>query len=277
MGRVILAKSVRNQIVNISILHLGVPLRSETLEVGIKKFGDRVRLHGGFDARINSIPEEWSRQRLSNFVYGRNLIPGEIAAAFGHSQIIRSHFSSDVDWALIIEDNVSFVGLTEIIDFLGTIESDHALVINFLSDPMYNNVKRWEKFSEYYIGRTSSIPTLSKCYAINSLGIKSLNAGLQKNGFAGFEADFPAFYDTYIDFLVVRNSGLHIANSTSHIGPRESLEIIGWISQIYNAVIFLISPKNGMFRIRLNLFLVSCRFKFRRRSAFKQNSRSTNK
>jgi hypothetical protein len=272
MTRVRLAQSNSRQRVDISILHLGERLRSKTLEQGIWQLGERVHLHSGFDARTNLVPENWNRRRLSKFTYGRELIPGEVAATFGHTQIIRSYVQSNADWVLIIEDNIKFFGLTEIVEFLKNMYSDSPLLINFLSEPAYNDVKKWEKYGQYSLGRTKSVPTLAKCYAINIMGIKSLNTGIQKNGFAGFQADFPAFFDNYIDFMVVRDSKLKIESSTSHIGPRDSLVIHGWIAQIYNAIRFLISTKNGNLRSRLQLILVSIKMKVRRKIALKKNS-----
>jgi len=57
MTRVRLAQLNSCQRVDISILHLGEPLRSEALEQKIKMFGERVRLHGGFDAPLDLAAE----------------------------------------------------------------------------------------------------------------------------------------------------------------------------------------------------------------------------
>lgn len=271
MERNALITSPIRQSVGIVVLYLDRPLRSTSLNSALETSFRDVLFFQGFDARAKPIPLNWMREYLPRFLYGRNLTPGEIACTFGHTEILKAQKHSEKDWILICEDNLDFVGLQSVIDLLEGIQAKSPVLINFLSNPNYDLVKHWEKFDEFHIGASESIPTLAKCYAVNRQAIKSLCHGLEVFGFQGFEPDFPAFYKLYVDFYVLKQTPLRIAESQSLIGSREFLKIDNVFIQIFNAMLYILLPSNLAIWLRVKLIYTSLKTKFKRKTAFKKS------
>lgn len=270
MVRTALISSPIHQRVGIVVLYLERPFRSTSLETSLETCFRDVLLFQGFDARANRIPMNWTRRYLPRFLYGRNLTPGEIACTFGHTEIIMSQNHSENDWIMICEDNLDFAGMQKVVDFLKGIQSESPVLINFLSNPNYDFVENWESINEVTIGKSESIPTLAKCYALNRKAIKSLCHGLQTFGFQGFEPDFPAFYKLCVDFYVLKHTPLRIAESQSLIGSRESLKIDNFLIQIFNAVLYILLPSDLKFWLRVKLINTSLKTKIKRRNSVRK-------
>lgn len=277
MGRNGLVASPICQKVGIVVLYLHRPLRSMSLDFALEKYFEGVLFFQGFDARNEPIPKDWIRKYLPRFLYGRNLTPGEIACTFGHTEIIKTQNESEKDWIVICEDNLDFSGLPSVIKFLEGVQSNSPVLINFLSNPKYDDVRFWENIEGFTIGTNESIPTLAKCYALNTQAIKNLCSGIEMFGFQGFEPDFPSFYKLFVNFYALKQTPLRIAESQSLIGSRQCLKIDSKTMQIIYAILFILLPTNMSFWLKIKLIYISFRTKLKRKTTFENNmSRNIN-
>lgn len=165
----------------------------------------------------------------SNFVswlfYGRKLLPSETACTWGHRAIMERSESSGLDWLLILEDNLSHEGLTEVVKFLENSESSLSgpSIINFNSQSIYLLIFKRKIIGSYKLGRTFSLPTLTKCYAINSKALLAIQEGQKNLKSDSFQADFPPFIKRFANFYCIDGFSIKLTNAKSLIGKRQSL------------------------------------------------------
>lgn len=262
------------QKVVIVALHLDNSLRSEQLEVGLKSLEEEVVFFQGFDARTHKIPSAWVRDHLAKFLYGRSLTPGEVACAFGHSAIIQSLVGRDLDWVLIIEDNIKFSGIKEVIRFLKSVDFNSSVLINFLSDSKYNLVKSQFTYGGFILQETKSLPTGAKCYSLNKIAISEIANAYSHYGFAGFQADFPPFYLLHTKFFTLGESPIFLEESPSLIGDRSRLALSSELVKLWHGLMYLFVSKESSFVFRLRILKLGVLQKILRRFVLKATKKS---
>lgn len=266
-GKVVTADTAQKIVV--IALHLDKSFRSKELEKGLKSMEEEVIFFQGFDARSNNIPAEWLRVHLSKFLYGRSLTPGEVACAFGHSAIINSVVGRDLDWVLIVEDNIKFSGVKEVIKFLKSVDSNSSALINFFSDSKYNLVTSRFACGEFILQETKSLPTLAKCYSLNKIAISEIAKAYADFGFAGFQADFPLFYLLHTKFYTCEKTPIVLEETPSLIGDRSGLVLNSELAKVWHGLMFLIWSKDISFIFRLRILKLGVLQKFVRRFVLK--------
>ena len=79
-----------------------------------------------------------------------------------------------------------------------------------------------------------SIPTGTKCYAVNRSGVTLLMNLYDRYGFQGYLADFPLFYGNNISIKLCQTFPILLNNSESLIGERKTLKKSSKFHRIYS-------------------------------------------
>lgn len=214
-----LQKSGVHQRVDSVVLGVEDDFRGKVLIEYLKSRCDSVQTWWGLDARKN--PElviDYAYPAREELLYSRRLLAGELACSIGHYQIIQSFRDKPVDWLMICEDNLSIQNLDLAIKFLNETRIEKPSLINF-GLTKYN--LSFPSLSSKFLKRNFTIPTSTKCYAINSGAIFNILLGYDKWKVDGYQADFPPFYFDYLKFyfsedIELKSDGSHIIESRNH-------------------------------------------------------------
>lgn len=226
MSRDILWKSENDLLneVGISILGIRNRFRGTQLIQTLDSIGIQYSLVDGFDGSEEKIPQDWKNNKRSHFMAGRPLTDAEIACAWGHWQVLKIGWESQVDWILVIEDNVEALHIFDIYQALRRLQSTRPTLISFYYDSRFTIDFNRNKLKCYIdLRRCFTIPTTTKCYAVNLSGQKKLISDYEKFGFEGYLADFPLFYGRGLNILRSNTFPININSSDSIIGSRKNL------------------------------------------------------
>lgn len=190
----------------------------------------------GLDAKESRIPESWKNQKRSHFLIGRELTETEIACSWGHMRALQTGNVEEVEWTLIVEDNVAPLNIVEIYESLTSLMISEPTLISFFSAKEYNFPTRNKEFENSMILRkTVSVPTGTKCYAVNKSGLTHLVNLYNRYGFQGYLADFPLFYTNKISIVLCDSYPIQLITSESLIGERSNLAKSSKLKRIYSA------------------------------------------
>jgi GR25 family glycosyltransferase involved in LPS biosynthesis len=189
----------------------------------------------GFDAKTNEIPSDWKNSKRSHFMVGRDLTNTEIACSWGHMQALEVGHRLKTNWILVIEDNVASENLYRICQALDAIALREPTLISFFSAAEYNlSLGGRSVIKSLHVKRALSIPTGTKCYAVNRSGQERLVQLYQRYGFQGYQADFPLFFGTGLSILTCSTFKIRTIESKSLIGERSHLKKQHKIRRIYS-------------------------------------------
>ena len=178
----------------------------------------------GFDAKKNEIPAKWKNLKRSHFMVGRELTSAEIACSWGHMRAIEMGHELGQNWLLVVEDNVEPGNLFQICKALDSITLPRPTLISFFNAPEYNLSLGGKSLSTLLsVKRAVSIPTGTKCYAVNLSGQKHLLQLYRRYGFQGYQADFPLFFGAGLSILTCNSFNVRTNDSKSLIGERSGL------------------------------------------------------
>ena len=183
---------------------LGVPEKFRGARL-VQEFLDKkipfVQING-INADAFAIPEDWKNRKRSHFMNGRQLTDGEIACTWGHMRALQTGLVAKANWILIVEDNVNPKNIFQIVESLKNLEIPKPTLISFFYSQKYNIPTKKRLLNGSIIVRSAiSIPTGTKCYAVNMIGQKILLDLYSEFGFQGFLADFPLFYGRNLSIL----------------------------------------------------------------------------
>jgi len=209
------------QRVDAVVLGLRDNFRGELLVDFLKGKCESAQIYWGVnpDADKDAI-QGFTYPRREIYLYSRRLLAGELACSFGHQQIIHEFSSEKTDWLLICEDNLLLCNLDTVILRLKHTHIHKPSLINFFPN-RYN--LSLAPFNPSKMRRNFTIPSHTKCYAINRSGVASLIAGYKQWTGHGFQADFPPFYFDAINFYFFKDIRLE-TDGSSIIGNRQNLK-----------------------------------------------------
>ena len=224
----------KNQVLLV-VLGIREKFRGDTLVKDLIKKEIPFSRVDGFDANESRIPESWKNKKRSHFMLGRNLIDGEIACSWGHMRALQIGFIEGREWTLVIEDNVSPINIYEIYESLASMVIRDPTLISFFRAHEFNFPTRNRVVSNSMILRNAlSIPTGTKCYAVNRSGVTRLMNLYDRYGFQGYSADFPLFYGNNISIKLCQTFPILLNNSDSLVGVREYLVKRSKFHRIYS-------------------------------------------
>jgi hypothetical protein len=218
------------------ILGIREKFRGEALEDDLVQKKIPFARVDGFDAKQSRVPESWKNKKRSHFLIGRDLTDTEIACTWGHMRALQTGHVEGTEWTLVIEDNVSPINIVEIYESLTSLKIGDPSLISFFSAKKFNFPTRKNRFANSIVLRkTVSIPTGSKCYAVNRSGLMQLAKLFDCYGFQGYLADFPLFYTNEISIMLCDNYPIQLNSSESLIGERSKLAKTSKFKRIYSA------------------------------------------
>lgn len=237
MSREILWKSQNETLTEVVIIILGIKkrFRGDELVNSLDLMGVPYSIVDGLDASQVKIPEDWRNEKRSYFMVGRSLTDAEIACTWGHWQAIKVGMEARAEWILVIEDNVKPIYINEIHQALSCLQLFQPTLISFHSDPNYNlEFKKKIVTPSMELKKCLSMPTSTKCYAVNLSGQRKLNADYEKYGFQGYLADFPLFYGQGLLILRSRTFPVNVEVTNSIIGNRQYLSKFSKFQRIFS-------------------------------------------
>jgi hypothetical protein len=272
MSREVFWTSQNDAFTSVMIVILGIKKRFRGDEL-VKRFdlmGVPYCIVDGLDASQVKIPQDWKNETRSHFMVGRSLTDAEIACSWGHWQAIKVGEEARADWILVIEDNVKPNYINEIYQALCRLQFFQPTLISFYSDPNFHlDFKKGIITPSMELKKCLSIPTSTKCYAVNLSGQRKLASDYEQYGFQGYLADFPLFYGQGLLILRSKSFRVEVDVTNSIIGSRQFLSKSSKFQRIS-------SSRHGTLRRWLqsenSSTLSFIRFTFLRGLCFKMNS-----
>lgn len=207
---------------------------------------------------LNLIKDNNINQKFPGFIYGRDLLPTEVAASLGHIAIYQELLNSPNEWALILEDDAQIA--PKLMEFISKlIDYKKPAVITLNSGAGFRFYKLsiiprglHKKIVE--ISRLLELPSLAHGYLVNKQAVLMMDFGKMKNLIS--VADWPYIWPSSFEYYMTKINYVSVGdkNSTSLIGDRESLASASpsyWmpsINRLMTAHKFGISFKQAFYR-----------------------------
>ena len=181
------------------ILGTKIGYRGLTLEEQLKEKEESFINIWGMDHRYcdQSLLIQQVYNSKAEFLMGRNLTLGEICCALGHREIYSNFLETDLEWALVLEDDARLVSREIPYLFLGKVERSKPCIIQLygleeaLAQLSINRVKNQLTISgqEDDLYRLNFTPELTHAYFINRLAARKLLESTKKGVYS--TADWP--------------------------------------------------------------------------------------
>jgi len=181
----------------------------------------------GIDAQEMNIPPEFVDDEKAVFLYGRTLSSAEIACTIGHKRITERAKVDNVDFSVILEDDVQISDHEFVKSCLTSIEfiADPALFL-LIDNPRLNLRLSFltSRTQNFGVERLYSNPSPTSAYILNKKAIDRLST-LPLNSWKGVQADFPpSFFDEIKMYVINGTSDAILLQGASVIGERKQPE-----------------------------------------------------
>lgn len=216
-------------IIKFYILGIKRNFRGESLFQTLKEVGLNVEIVWGLDSKNLDISTEYIDHEKSMFLYGRELTASEIACTRGHKMIADKARVDNVDFAVILEDDVVINDTEVILEKLKLVSSiEYESLFLLKTDRSLSLMLPVTSPAENRLGiqRIYSNAATAAAYVFNKLALETL-VTLPFDTWTGVQADFPPIYFEKMKMYSICGLGDAIAlqDVESVIGLRSGIEL----------------------------------------------------